>query len=162
MTRKPNSFAGDFLPFSRRLAVWGFSEVVKARSRAAFVASFNRVPCVIVPEIRPDSITLTVFYASLRRLSVARLARGHLAEIVQNWRGYCRAYVQCELVSACLPTLVPLDHNATRNAAAALTREAGWLPFPSFSAIDDALNTSLTLFSEAHSERVQEIHNALA
>lgn len=152
-----NDFAGDFLPFSRKLAVWGVSSLVKARSRSPFIASFEATPCVIVPVVEADRIALTVFYGTLRRLSVARLADGDLSQIIAHWRNYSRAFVQCELT----PTLKALDHNATRNAAKALSRAEIWVQTPSLSEIDEALCTSLEPLHSASYEKLREVGHAL-
>jgi hypothetical protein len=153
-----NTFAGDFLPFSRRLAAWGFCKLVETRSRAPFIAAFAGKPCVIVPVVEADRVRLTVFYGALRRLSVARLAVEDIDNIIDGWRDHCRAYVRCELGRA----LTPLDHNATRNAASALIEPGEWVQMPSLAEIDAALQTSLQALREATQAAVREVTHATA
>lgn len=151
-----NTFAGDFLPFSRRLAAWGFCKLIETRSRAPFIATFAGTPCVIVPVVEADRVRLTVFYGALRRLSVARLAAEDVNDIIDGWRDHCRAYVRCELGRG----LTPLDHNATRNAASALTEPGEWVQMPSLAVIDAALQTSLQALGEATQAAVREATHA--
>lgn len=150
------TFGGDFLPFSRRLAAWGFSKLVETRSRAPFIAVYAGSPCVIVPVVEADRIGLTVFYGALRRLSVARLANDNLATIIDSWRDHCRAYARCELGRV----LTPLDHNATRNAASALVQASEWVHMPTLAEIDTALQTSLEALREATQAAVREVAHA--
>lgn len=140
---RSNAFGGDFQWWSRYLASWGLQELMHWQSRTKpFITEFEGVPCVIVPTVSNYLIELTVFYAPTRALSAARIIKTPVNELAANWRRYCRAFVSVELDPRSVPSLIPVDFNATRNARNQI-QGAGPQWCPDFELLDEMLGTSL-------------------
>jgi hypothetical protein len=136
----PRQFAGQLSPWARSAASFAFTKLVEAKSHVPFLCTHeNSKPCMIVPEINPDRVRVTLLYGVRRSaLSPNKLAAAAAVDLVANWRGLARAFVVAELN----PTLVGIDHNATVRAANELIDP--YFPYlPTLPEIDYALGTML-------------------
>lgn len=127
------------------LAAFGYRQIVESRALKPFFAIHDDgTACILVPDVQPDKVGLTIFYGALRRLSAKKLTDSTVEDLITNWRLHCRAFVSAELDLSRLPHLKCTGHDATRHAGIALD-DAIYVPMPSLSEIDAALSTSLEL-----------------
>ncbi len=153
----PRAFAGTLSAWARNLSGWGHFELLESRSCRPFVARHETDrPCLIVPKVEPDRVTLLVMY-SIRRALTPDHMTDSIPDLIAQWDNLSRGYVLSEIDPHTDPHFRGLDHNATVRAANELTLPP-FAYFPSLSEVDAALRTEFASVKEEQIDIVRRVH----
>ncbi|SFV32926.1 hypothetical protein [Hyphomicrobium facile] len=154
-------FGGALSPWALQLANWGLREIVQSRSHVPFMRLHDHGPvCLIVPTIKPEELSLLVFYG-LKRAALAPTlltASGAGKTLEHDWKRFSRAFVHVQV--GMFGQLEGVNHDATLRAANELLR-TNCLRTPSLSEIDSALSTSLDLVASSLEQANEKIRHEI-